>query len=85
MEWHCPICRKPTDSTKDSEFPFCSERCRLTDLGNWASEKYKVSERATDESLSESHETTSHDTSSHELSSREASPHEALPRDENEN
>jgi uncharacterized protein len=28
----------------DSEFPFCSERCRLQDLGNWATEKYVVSE-----------------------------------------
>jgi endogenous inhibitor of DNA gyrase (YacG/DUF329 family) len=23
-------------------FPFCSERCKLTDLGNWASGKYAV-------------------------------------------
>jgi len=22
--------------------PFCSERCRLTDLGNWAAEKYRI-------------------------------------------
>jgi len=22
--------------------PFCSERCRLIDLGNWASEKYVI-------------------------------------------
>ena len=27
-----------------TEFPFCSERCRERDLGNWASEKYVVSE-----------------------------------------
>jgi endogenous inhibitor of DNA gyrase (YacG/DUF329 family) len=27
-----------------AEFPFCSERCRDRDLGNWASEKYVVSE-----------------------------------------
>ena len=43
MQWRCPICKKPTDSNVDKDFPFCSERCRLTDLGNWASEKYKVS------------------------------------------
>jgi hypothetical protein len=23
--------------------PFCSDRCRLIDLGNWASEKYVIS------------------------------------------
>jgi len=38
----CPICRKPT-SLADAYFPFCSERCRLIDLGNWASEKYVIS------------------------------------------
>ncbi len=32
------------------DFPFCSERCRLLDLGNWASEKYKISEPVFDES-----------------------------------
>ncbi len=44
MTYHCPICKKPTDSEKDSEFPFCSERCRLLDLGAWSSEKYVVSD-----------------------------------------
>lgn len=24
--------------------PFCSERCRLIDLGNWAAESYRVPE-----------------------------------------
>jgi uncharacterized protein len=28
----------------NEDFPFCSERCRDRDLGNWASEKYVVSE-----------------------------------------
>ena len=38
----CPICGKPVAPT-DPEMPFCSERCRLIDLGNWASEKYVIS------------------------------------------
>ncbi len=38
----CPICKKPVD-TAGPEFPFCSERCRIIDLGNWASEKYVIS------------------------------------------
>jgi uncharacterized protein len=50
MNWRCPICRKPTDSESSPDFPFCSERCRLLDLGNWASEKYVVSEPLMDES-----------------------------------
>jgi endogenous inhibitor of DNA gyrase (YacG/DUF329 family) len=38
----CPICRKQVAA--DSAFlPFCSERCKLIDLGNWASEKYVIS------------------------------------------
>lgn len=38
----CPICRKPVERD-NPELPFCSERCRLIDLGNWSSEKYVVS------------------------------------------
>ena len=38
----CPICKK--DVTVESQyFPFCSERCKIIDLGNWASEKYIIS------------------------------------------
>ena len=40
----CPICKASTDSDVHNDFPFCSERCRMQDLGNWASEKYVVSE-----------------------------------------
>jgi uncharacterized protein len=49
MKHSCPICKKQTDSDKDAEFPFCSERCRLLDLGAWASEKYVVSDPIFDE------------------------------------
>jgi uncharacterized protein len=49
----CPICRKSTDSQVHADFPFCSQRCRLHDLGNWASEKYVISEPAYDESMFE--------------------------------
>jgi len=44
MQHRCPICKKTTNSEVHPEFPFCSERCKLQDLGNWASEKYVVSE-----------------------------------------
>jgi len=43
----CPVCKKVEVKQGDPEFPFCSERCRLIDLGNWASEKYVVSTPAT--------------------------------------
>jgi endogenous inhibitor of DNA gyrase (YacG/DUF329 family) len=32
-----------------ADFPFCGERCRDRDLGNWASEKYVVSDPIFDE------------------------------------
>jgi uncharacterized protein len=44
MKHRCPICKAPTDSEEQAEFPFCSDRCRMHDLGNWASEKYVVSD-----------------------------------------
>jgi endogenous inhibitor of DNA gyrase (YacG/DUF329 family) len=50
MKLRCPICKKPVDAATDAEFPFCSERCREHDLGNWAMEKYKVAAPMMDES-----------------------------------
>ena len=38
----CPICRKEV-SLENPSVPFCSERCKLIDLGNWASDKYVIS------------------------------------------
>ena len=49
MKHKCPICKAETDSAVHADFPFCSERCRNRDLGNWASEKYAVSEPIFDE------------------------------------
>ena len=49
MKHRCPICKRATDSELDKDFPFCSERCRLLDLGAWASEKYVVSDPVFDE------------------------------------
>ena len=38
----CPICQKEV-KLEDPYMPFCSDRCRIIDLGNWASEKYVIS------------------------------------------
>jgi endogenous inhibitor of DNA gyrase (YacG/DUF329 family) len=38
----CPICKKPV-ALADPYMPFCSERCKLMDLGNWLDEKYVIS------------------------------------------
>ena len=49
MKHRCPICKIETDSAIHADFPFCSERCRERDLGNWAGEKYVVSDPIFDE------------------------------------
>ena len=41
----CPICKKEV-APNAPDFPFCSERCKTIDLGNWASEEYKISSPA---------------------------------------
>jgi len=39
--FRCPICKKPVK--RDAEdFPFCTARCRVIDLGRWASEDYRI-------------------------------------------
>ena len=43
MKINCPTCLKIFDSeTNVSNKPFCSERCKLIDLGSWASEKFII-------------------------------------------
>ena len=39
----CPTCQKNVEWIEKSRFrPFCSERCRLIDLGDWADEKHAI-------------------------------------------
>jgi uncharacterized protein len=47
IQLRCPICKKPVENCA-TDFPFCSERCRLLDLGNWASGAYVVPSPVTD-------------------------------------
>jgi endogenous inhibitor of DNA gyrase (YacG/DUF329 family) len=40
---NCPQCGKPVEWSSASRYkPFCSERCRLMDLGAWATESYRI-------------------------------------------
>jgi uncharacterized protein len=52
MKLKCPICKKEVER-RDPEFPFCSERCRIIDLGNWASDRYVIPGTAKPEAESE--------------------------------
>jgi hypothetical protein len=48
MNRKCPACNKPVEATSDKKtdesncLPFCSERCKLVDLGAWLEEEYKI-------------------------------------------
>jgi endogenous inhibitor of DNA gyrase (YacG/DUF329 family) len=45
IQGRCPICsRRFQAPTLDDwpPFPFCSERCRLVDLGRWVDGKYAI-------------------------------------------
>jgi endogenous inhibitor of DNA gyrase (YacG/DUF329 family) len=39
----CPTCQRPVEWSEESAYrPFCSERCRLIDLGAWLTEQHKI-------------------------------------------
>jgi endogenous inhibitor of DNA gyrase (YacG/DUF329 family) len=39
----CPTCDRPVEWSEKSPWrPFCSERCKLIDLGAWAAEKHAI-------------------------------------------
>jgi endogenous inhibitor of DNA gyrase (YacG/DUF329 family) len=38
----CPTCNREVQWQDNPFRPFCSERCKLLDLGNWVSEEYRV-------------------------------------------
>lgn len=41
----CPNCKQLSEFSAANAFrPFCSERCKLIDLGLWASEQYAIPE-----------------------------------------
>jgi uncharacterized protein len=40
---NCPQCGTQTEYSPENRFrPFCSERCRLIDMGAWASDQYRI-------------------------------------------
>ena len=50
----CPQCGGESVWSADNEYrPFCSERCKLIDLGAWASESYRVPVQETTDPMSE--------------------------------
>jgi endogenous inhibitor of DNA gyrase (YacG/DUF329 family) len=46
----CPTCQRPVPWVPESKYkPFCSNRCRLIDLGDWLDESHRISEPAGEE------------------------------------
>jgi len=46
----CPTCQTMTIwSEKNTYRPFCCERCKLIDLGEWASESYAIAQKHSEE------------------------------------
>jgi uncharacterized protein len=50
----CPICEKTMDAQGPKEWPdwpFCSKRCRMVDLGRWLGGNYRIETPAKEEDL----------------------------------
>ncbi|GBD96684.1 MAG TPA: DNA gyrase inhibitor YacG [Nitrospirae bacterium] len=52
MKIKCPTCKQKTAWENNPFRPFCSERCKLIDLGAWASGQYKIENTLEDETTS---------------------------------
>jgi len=53
MSTHCPACGKPV-TPESGQWPFCSERCSLIDLGDWLSGRYSIPDKEQHELWNES-------------------------------
>lgn len=43
MKVNCPTCQKSLEWSSDNPFrPFCCERCKLIDLGEWANQEHFI-------------------------------------------
>ena len=50
----CPICERRMDEQGPKEWPdwpFCSKRCRMVDLGRWLGGEYRIETPVTEEDL----------------------------------
>jgi len=50
----CPICRAEDSWEGNPHRPFCSERCRLMDLGAWTGGRYRIPGEKIDQELDSS-------------------------------
>jgi endogenous inhibitor of DNA gyrase (YacG/DUF329 family) len=55
-EVKCPICRKETPWENNPYRPFCTDRCRLIDLGAWTQGRYRIPAEEVDINLDDEDE-----------------------------
>jgi uncharacterized protein len=57
MKITCPTCDKDVVWSAEAKYrPFCSERCKLIDLGDWAAENHRIADKSpADAALSEAY------------------------------
>ena len=50
----CPICDAPMPGNRHDypDYPFCSRRCRVIDLGRWLGEGYRIADPQSSDSES---------------------------------
>lgn len=51
MKIICPVCKNITTWEENPFRPFCSERCKLIDLGAWASDEYRIPGKPIEENV----------------------------------
>ncbi len=48
----CPYCGKIIEYSLENPYrPFCTERCKMIDLGEWADEKFKIPTKNLDQEM----------------------------------
>jgi len=52
MAGYCPICKSQVKQKLPGVWPFCSERCKMIDLGAWMREDYRIPDRLSPEDAS---------------------------------
>ena len=49
----CPQCKKTTEIRNNPHKPFCSERCKMVDLGAWFTGQYSIKEKEKEDGSTE--------------------------------
>ena len=49
MKIICPVCKAKTTWEENPWRPFCSEKCKMIDLGKWILEEYRIESKSNDD------------------------------------